>query len=81
MTESPTNNSGDDRDFLVRRGEYSENLAKNHIKYNEFDKAAKLFKEAFNYYKKAGDKDACLRVKGCFDSAMESLKQTSSASS
>ena len=48
--------SEDETDFLVRRGEYSENLGDQHIKTAmEFKKAAILYKEAFGYFKKAGE--------------------------
>ena len=68
--------SEDEADFLVRRGEYSENLADSHIKTAmEFKKAAILYKEAFGYFKKAGDKVRCIRIKEKYDSAVSKIKE------
>lgn len=69
MSENETN-------FLVRRGEYSETLGDQHIKTAmEFKKAAILYKEAFGYFKKAGDKVSCIRIKEKYDSAVSKMKE------
>ncbi|MHA1821262.1 MAG: hypothetical protein ACTSVC_12365 [Promethearchaeota archaeon] len=66
--------SNDEKDFLIKRGEYSENLAAQHRISREFDKELKFLKEAFKYYKKAGDKEALLRVKNKYDNALKDYK-------
>lgn len=68
MSENETN-------FLVRRGEYSENFGDQHITAMEFKKAAKLYKEAFGYFKKAGNKKSCIRIKEKYDSAVSKMKE------
>jgi len=71
--------SEDEADFLVRRGEYSENLGDSHIKTAlEFKKAAILYKEAFGYFKKAGDKKSCIRIKEKYDNAVLKIKEKES---
>jgi tetratricopeptide (TPR) repeat protein len=40
-------------DFLIKRAEYSARLAGLHFRGNEFDKAINLYREAYNYLKKA----------------------------
>ncbi len=67
--------SDNDTNFLVRRGEYSENVADSHKKGMEFKKAALLYKEAFGYFKKAGDKKSCIRIKEKYDSAVSKMKE------
>ena len=65
-----------DTNFLIRRGEYSENLGDSHINTAmEFKKAAILYKEAFGYFKKAGDKASCIRLKEKYDSAVSKMKE------
>jgi hypothetical protein len=41
----------------------------------EFKKAALLYKEAFGYFKKAGDKKSCIRIKEKYDSAVSKMKE------
>jgi len=67
--------SEDETDFLVRRGAYSETLGDQHIISMEFKKAAVLYKEAFGYFKKAGDKERCIRIKEKYDSAISKMKE------
>ena len=68
--------STNDSDFLIRRGEYSENLAYQHLNSAlEYDKAKKFYKEAFAYYKKAGNIDYCKRVKEKYDKVVEKTKE------
>jgi hypothetical protein len=71
--------SEDETDFLVRRAEYSENLGDQHINTAmEFKKAAILYKEAFGYFKKAGDKKSCIRIKEKYDGAVSKMKEKES---
>ena len=65
----------DNRDFLVRRAEYSENLAEQHLKSMEYEKSAKFLKEAFAYYKKAGDNQSCVRIKEKHDGVVGKIKK------
>ena len=68
--------SEDEADFLIRRGEYSEKLGDQHIiTAMEYKKAALLYKEAFGYFKKAGDKKSCIRIKEKYDGAVSKLKE------
>jgi len=71
--------SNDEKDFLIRRAEYSENLADQHL-HNamEHEKAKRFYKEAFGYFKKAGDKDSCIRVKAKYDETVLKLKEKES---
>ena len=68
--------SDDNKDFLIRRAEYSENLADQHFNNAmEYEKAKRFYKEAFGYFKKAGDKESCIRVKTKYDNAVLKLEE------
>ncbi|MHA1729518.1 MAG: hypothetical protein ACTSWY_12400 [Promethearchaeota archaeon] len=67
--------TGNDEDFLIKRGEYSENLADQHLKSLEYKKSKKFYKEAFLYFKKSGDKERCFRVKEKYDKVAAKLKE------
>lgn len=67
----------DNDDYNLKRGKHMEQIGDQHIQSQEFLKAAKLYRDAFNHYKKGGDKESCLRVKEKFESSRENAKKQS----
>ncbi|MBD3350286.1 MAG: hypothetical protein GF364_02260 [Candidatus Lokiarchaeota archaeon] len=65
----------DQEDYNLKRGKHMEGIADQHYSIKEFAKAARLYKDAFNNFKKGADKDSCLRIKEKFEKCKEKLKE------
>ncbi|MHA1339391.1 MAG: hypothetical protein ACTSRZ_04155 [Promethearchaeota archaeon] len=62
-------------DYNIKRGKHMEGIADEHLKLKEYDKALKLYKDAFNNFKKGKDKESALRVKDKFDQCKKNLEE------
>ncbi len=74
--ENESQGSAEDQDYNLKRGKHMEDIGDQHFKINEFKKAAQMYKDAFNNYKKGADKTAALRAKEKFDNCKKILDQS-----
>ena len=63
----------ENEDYNLKRAKHMESIADEHLKLKEYDKAIKLYKDAFNNYKIAKDKESALRVASKFDQCKNQL--------
>lgn len=65
----------DDEDYNIKRGKHMEQIGDQHSQSQEYLKAAKLYRDSFNHFKKAGDKASCLRLKEKFEKSRDKAKE------